>query len=366
MKSCRRVCQAAVGAVDKPRLGKEDLRMKAAFARSPFDIQIRELEPRRPGLDEVLVRVRACGLCGTDLHLARDWQGEHQPLGHEIAAEVVEVGAGNIPYKAGDRVIVEDVAQCGLCVHCKSGKPELCRNMYDLGGQPGMAETMTVNYHLLEPFDGIDWAHASLVEPMAVAWNTVLNGHIPLGGSVVVTGAGPIGLMCVFLARMRGAQTVLLVGSSRRRSRGRARLEAGLKLGADAVVEALETDAGQAVRKALPEGADSVLVTSPPRTLPQSLDMVCFGGTVSFIGIDLGGKNTVELDVNKLVFGKISLIPTFAEPAQSFPDTIRILKKGIFDASLLVNRTFSFGQLREVFLASDRGEEPILKAVLIP
>ncbi|UCF98409.1 MAG: alcohol dehydrogenase catalytic domain-containing protein [Spirochaetaceae bacterium] len=340
--------------------------MKAVFARSPFDIQIRELEPRQPGPDEVLVRVRACGLCGTDLHFARDWQGEHQPLGHEIAAEVVEIGRGHVPYKSGDKVIVEDLAQCGICRHCKSGRPYLCRNMYDLKGQPGMAEMMTVNYHLLEPFDAIDWTHASLVEPMAVAYNTVLNGRIPLGGSVVVMGPGPIGLMCVYLAKMRGAEKVLLIGSSRKRPRGRARLEAGVKLGADAVVEALETDPVGEVKKVFPEGADSVLVTSAPKTLAQSLDMVRFGGTVSFIGIDLGGKNTVEIDVNKLVFGKISLIPTFAEPAQNFPDTIRILRNGLFDASLLVNRTFSFDELRDVFMASDSGQAPILKAVLVP
>jgi threonine dehydrogenase-like Zn-dependent dehydrogenase len=340
--------------------------MKAVFARSPFDIQIRDIEPRKPSTDEVLVRVKACGLCGTDLHFARDWQGEHQPLGHEIAAEVVEVGEGRVPYKVGDKVIVEDVAQCGICKFCKSGKPYLCRNMYDLDGQPGMAEMMTVNYHLLEPFDGIDWAHASLVEPMAVAYNTVLNGNIPLGGSVVVMGPGPIGLMCVFLAKMGGAEKVLLVGSSRKRVRGRARLEAGLQLGADEVIEAMEVDAVEEVKKVFPEGADSVLVTSSPHTLPQSLDMVRFGGTVSFIGIDLGGKHTVTVDVNKLVFGKISLVPTFAEPAQNFPDTIRILQSGGFDASLLVNRTFSFDELQEVFISSDSGEAPILKAVLMP
>jgi threonine dehydrogenase-like Zn-dependent dehydrogenase len=340
--------------------------MRAAFARSPFDIEIRDIEPCNPGLDEVLVRVRACGLCGTDLHFARDWQGEHQPLGHEIAAEVVEVGAGNVPYKLGDKVIVEDVAQCGICGHCKSGKPYLCRNMHDLNGQPGMAEMMTVNYHLLEPFEGIDWVQASLVEPMAVAYNTVLNGRIPLGGSVVVMGPGPIGLMCVFLAKMRGAEKVLLIGSSRKRVRGRARLEAGLKMGADAVVEALEVDAVEEVKRAFPEGADSVLVTSSPKTLTQGLDMVRFGGTVSFIGIDLGGRNTVQIDVNKLIFGKISLIPTFAEPAQNFPDTIRILKSGLFDSKLMVNKTFSFTELRDVFVASDSGEAPILKAVLVP
>jgi L-iditol 2-dehydrogenase len=110
--------------------------VKALYARKGFEFKIEESEPHKPGHDEVLVRVHACGVCGTDLHIARDWSEGWAPLGHEIAAEVVEVGEGSIPYAPGDKVIVEDVALCGVCEDCKSGRSALCRNLYDLRGQP--------------------------------------------------------------------------------------------------------------------------------------------------------------------------------------------------------------------------------------
>ena len=116
--------------------------MKALYAKKSFDFKIEEKDPKKPGVDEVLVKVHACGLCGTDMHFARDWTEDYAPLGHEISAEVMEVGEGNIPYKTGDKVIVEDVALCGICENCKSGKTHMCRNMYDMEGQPGMAEMM--------------------------------------------------------------------------------------------------------------------------------------------------------------------------------------------------------------------------------
>ena len=340
--------------------------MKTLYARKPFDFKIVETEPRKPGLDEVLVKVHACGVCGTDLHFARDWGPDYAPLGHEISAEVVEVGEGNIPYKPGDKVIVEDVAQCGICEECKSGKPYLCRNMYDLGGQPGMAEMMTVNYHLLDRFDDIPWVDATLTEPMAVAYNTVLNANIPLGGNVVVMGPGPIGLMCVKLAKMRGAGRVILVGTTMKQTRERKRLETGLELGADYIIQILEEDAVKKVKEIFPKGADSVIVTSPPKTVPQALQFARYGGTTTFIGINLGGQSKIEVDVNDLIFNKHSLIPTFAEPAQNFPDTINILRNKLLDASKIITTTFSFEEAEEIFKKSDSGEEPIIKAVLVP
>ncbi|MBN1835336.1 MAG: alcohol dehydrogenase catalytic domain-containing protein [Spirochaetales bacterium] len=340
--------------------------MKALFARKGFEFKIEESEPRKPGRDEVLVKVHACGVCGTDLHFARDWSEGWAPLGHEIAAEVLEVGEGNVPYRPGEKVIVEDVALCGVCEDCKSGRTQFCRNMYDLGGQPGMAETLTVNHHLLDRLDGISWEHATLVEPLAVAYNMVLKAKIPLGGNVVVMGPGPIGLMCVRLVKMRGAARVVLVGTTHTQVREAARFEVGREFGADEIVEAVEEDAVARVREIFPKGADSVLVTSPPATLPQGIRLSRFGGTVTFIGINLGGRSRVEVDVNELIFNKISLVPTFAEPAQNFPETIKLLQRGLVGASRLVTTTFGFEEAREVFMRSDNGEEPIIKAVLVP
>ncbi len=340
--------------------------MKAVFARSPFQFDIRDLEIPRPAEGEVLVKVQACGVCGTDMHFARDWTGDFMPLGHEIAAEVAEVGKGVTAYKPGDKVIVEDVGMCGVCVHCKNGEYYRCRNNYTLNGQPGMAEYMAVSEHLLNRFDGLDWAHASLVEPLAVALNSVLHAEIPLGGDVVVYGPGPIGLMCVRVAKLLGAARVALVGYCCRTPREAKRMEVGREMGADYTVDAAEGEPAEAVKSLFDGGVDRVIVTSPPRTLPSAVQMLRFGGLVSYIGVDLGGRSTVELDVNELIFNKVTLRPTYAEPAVKFPVSIRLLQEGMVDAGKLVTHTFGFADLERIMRANESGEEPIVKPVLMP
>ena len=109
-----------------------------------------------PPLDEdhVLVKVQACGVCGTDINFVRDWDGDPMPLGHEISAEVVEVGKNVTTVKPGDRVIVEDCTMCGVCEDCKSGQPQFCRNMYNMDGQPGMGQYMSVRFNSLDQVRG--------------------------------------------------------------------------------------------------------------------------------------------------------------------------------------------------------------------
>lgn len=340
--------------------------MKAVFARKPFDFDIRDLEVPKPGEGQVLVKVHACGLCGTDMHFAQDWSEGYMPLGHEIAAEVVELGKGVVNYRVGDKVIVEDVGMCGVCEHCKNGESYRCRNNYNLDGQPGMAEYMAVSEHLLNRFDGMDYVSASLTEPLAVALNTVLHAEIPLAGNVVVYGPGPIGLMCVRVARLQGAAKVALVGYSPSSAREVARMNAGADMGADYLVYAADDDPVEKIKAIFPNGADRVIVTSPPRTLPQAVKMAAFGGIVSFIGINLGGASTVELDVNELIFNKVTLRPTFAEPGIKFPVSIRLLQTGLVDAAKLISHTFSFAETERMFRMNADGNEKVIKAVLVP
>jgi L-iditol 2-dehydrogenase len=340
--------------------------MKAAYAKGGFRFDIRDVPIPAPAEGEVLVKVHACGVCGTDMHFARDWPDDFMPLGHEIAAEVMETGHGVTAYKPGDKVIVEDVGMCGVCVHCKNGEYYRCRNNYTLNGQPGMAEYMAVSEHLLDRFDGLEWAHASLVEPLAVGLNAVLHAEIPLAGDVVVYGPGPIGLMCVRVAKLQGAARVALVGYCCRTPREAKRMEVGRAFGADCIVDAAEGDPVEQVRSLFDGGVDRVIVTTPPRTLPSAVQMVKFGGLVSFIGIHLGGQSTAELDVNELIFNKVTLRPTYAEPAEKFPVSIRLLQEGMVDAGKLVTHTFGFADLERVMRANDSGEEPIVKPVLMP
>ena len=340
--------------------------MKAVFARSPFKFDIRELEIPRPSAGEVLVKVHACGLCGTDMHFAQDWTQDFMPLGHEIAAEVVELGKGAAKCKVGDKVIVEDVGLCGVCEHCKNGESYRCRNNYNLNGQPGMAEYMAVSEHLLNHFEGMDYVSASLTEPLAVALNTVLHAEIPLAGNVVVWGPGPIGLLCVRVSRLQGAGKGTLVGYSPNSAREVARMNVGADLGADHLLYAAADDPVERLRSIFPNGADRVIVTSPPKTLSAAIKMAAFGGIVSFIGINLGGQSAVELDVNDLIFNKVTLRPTFAEPGIKFPVSIRLLKEGIVDASKLISHTFGFDDTERTFRMNADGDEKVIKAVLVP
>ena len=170
------------------------MKSKGLYGKKLLDIQEREIEIGSPDEDHVIVKVHACGVCGTDINFVRDWSNQAMPLGHEIAAEVLEVGKNVTLVKPGDRVIVEDCTMCGVCEECKSGHPEFCRNMYTMEGQPGMGQYMSVRFNSLDKFEGLDYVAACLTEPLAVSLTAVLNAEIPLGGQRGRAGAWPAGL----------------------------------------------------------------------------------------------------------------------------------------------------------------------------
>lgn len=200
------------------------MQSRGLFGKKYLDIQQRVRDIPPPDEDHVIVRVRACGVCGTDINFVRDWPEDFQPLGHEIAGEVVETGKNVTTVKAGDSVIVEDCTLCGVCEECKSGQPQLCRNLYNLEGQPGLGEYLSVRFQSLDRYEGLDPVAACLTEPLAVALTAVLNAQIPLGGSVAVLGPGPLGLMAARVARLQGAGRVIITGLPAVNERERARL----------------------------------------------------------------------------------------------------------------------------------------------
>jgi L-iditol 2-dehydrogenase len=342
------------------------LASRALFGRKYLDLQERRRELAAPQQDRVLVKIRACGVCGTDLNFVRDWKGEPQPLGHEIAAEVLEVGGGVSGLKPGDRVIVEDCTMCGTCPDCKSGHPELCRNLFNLEGQPGMGEYLSARPNSLVKFEGLDYAPASLTEPLAVSLTSVLNAQIPLGGSVLVLGNGPLGLMAARLARLRGAGWVGITGLAADTPREAARFAAAAKLGCDLALRVGRDDLEREVKSRFPAGVDRVIVSSPPESLPDALKVIRFGGIITFFGLHFGGRSQVTVDVNDLVFRKISLVPTFAEPAINFPVALRLLADGLVDAGALVTHTFGFAQAADTLRGMVEGSLPAVKAVMLP
>ena len=205
-----------------------------------------------------------------------------------------------------------------------------------------MGQYMSVRFNSLVKFDGMDFVPASLTEPLAVSLTSVLNAQIPLGGSVVVLGNGPLGLMAARLAKLRGAGFVAITGLPRENARELARFAAAEKLGCDMTIETGRESVEEKVKARFPKGVDRVIVSSPPESMATPSRSLAYGGIVTFFGLHFGGKNRISLDVNECVFRKISLIPTFAEPAINFPVAIRLLRDGLIDAGALVTHTFGF------------------------
>lgn len=324
------------------------------------------MEIEAPDEDHVIVKVHACGVCGTDINFVKDWEDDFMPLGHEIAAEVIEIGKNVRNVKVGDRVIVEDCTMCGVCKDCKSGHPELCRNMFDIENQPGMGQYMSVRFNCLNKFDGLDYISASLTEPLAVSLTSVLNAEIPTGGSVVILGPGPLGLMSARVARLSGAGFVAVTGLPADNPREKARLTLAEKWGCNLVLENGRHDIVEEIKKRFPGGVDRVIVSSPPQSLYDALKIIRFGGIITFYGLHFGGKSIINLDVNDLIFRKITLKPTFAEPAINFPVAVNLLKEGLVAADDIVTHTFSFDQVKEIMEAIIDGSKPVIKAVMLP
>ena len=338
---------------------------RGLYGRKPLDIEIRQRELGSPGPGQVIVKVRACGVCGTDLNFVRDWTGDRLALGHEIAAEVMELGAGVRGLAPGDRVIVEDCSMCGTCEHCKSGRPWLCRSMFSLDGQPGMGDFLLVARNSLVKFEGMDFPAASLTEPLAVALTSVLNADIPLGGSVLVLGNGPLGLMSALLARIRGAGFVAIAARGGGTPLQSARKAAAEKAGFDMVLTGGSTELKEKIHARFPGGVDRVIVSSPPASRGDAIALIRFGGIITFYGLHMGGANVIPVDVNDLIFRKISLIPTFAEPAVNFPVSISLLRGGRIDPALIITHTFSFDSARDVLAGMVDGTLPAVKPILV-
>lgn len=334
------------------------------FGRKGMSLEFREAVLADPDFNDVIVKVLACGVCGTDLNYLKQWEGEAMPLGHEIAAEVVAVGKGVATVRPGDTVVVEDCTLCGVCPECKNGRSDLCRNLFGLDGQSGMGQYLRVRHQSLVKYSGLDAVTACLTEPLTVCLNAVLAAEIPLGGSVAVLGCGPLGLMCARLARLQGAATVVMTEFDTQSPLGRARAALALKMGADLVVDAIRENVEETVRAHCPEGVDRVIVSAPPRSILDALKIVRYGGLIAFFGLHFGGQNKIEVDINHLVFNKISLRPVFGEPAINFNRSLALLKAGVIPTDDFITHRFGPHDAGRVLQAMVDGTEPVVKAVM--
>lgn len=290
-------------------------KMKAAVLTKTKHIEIRELDIPTPGPDEALVRVRAVGLCGSDVHYYE--HGKIGPyvvtgpiiLGHEAAGEVVSVGSEVRHLKPGQRVTIEPGVTCGRCSFCKSGRYNLCPDVRFLATPPydgAFCEYIAIRADFLYPIpDSMSYEKAALIEPLSVGLHAVSRGELKTGETVVIMGMGPIGMMTLLAAKAAGAGTVIGVDLES------FRLERALQMGADAVINLREEDGTEALlRLTGGQKADLAIETAGNGKAAQaSLQAVRRGGRVVLVG--LPQEEATPLNIPYIVDNEIDIRGVF-------------------------------------------------------
>ncbi|HWP66076.1 MAG TPA: alcohol dehydrogenase catalytic domain-containing protein [Candidatus Limnocylindria bacterium] len=260
--------------------------MRALRAAAPGELVLDEVPRPDPGPDDVVVRVRACGICGTDLH----WYHGAFPAppvcpGHEIAGEVAAVGSAVRALREGDAVALEGVIGCGECAACRSGSYHLCGALGIVGltVPGGFADYVRIPArHCFRTSAGLAPAIAALSEPLAVAVHGVRLAPVSIGARVLVLGAGTIGLMAVLAARAGGAGEILVTA---RRPQQR---EAARQLGADRVFGDTDRDALAAAARETPVDVVIETVGGTADTLDVAIGACRAGGTICVLGVFTG------------------------------------------------------------------------------
>lgn len=340
--------------------------MRSLWGQAPFQFDQREVPSPEPGPGEVLVRIEACGICGTDLHFMRAMNRDWTPLGHELAGRVERTGRGVTRRRPGDAVIVENHTACGVCAACKNGESRYCRDIWSyMRDQAGMGDFVCVPEASVQAYAELTPVQAAVAEPLTVAIDVALRADIPLGGEVAVWGAGPIGIMACRIAKLRGARRVFLVGSPRDSARNRFRLELAREFGADVTLPG-NSDAVEAIRNATGGGLDRVLVTAPPPSIPDALSACRFGGIVALIGLEEHEGASVALDINSFHFQKLQLRASHAIPNHYFPIALDLLARREVDADRLVTHTFALDDHRRAFEIASDPDARVGKVVIRP
>src|SRR4051812_3403417 len=210
--------------------------MRALVYEGAWQMPLRQIDPPVPEMDDVIVSVRAAGVCGSDVHGFTGSTGRRTPgivMGHEFSGVVTSLGTNVKEHAVGDRVVVQPLMTCGVCVMCRAGRRNVCLNRTLIGmtTHGAYAEAVRVPQEQLYRLpDNLSWEQGSLVEPLSVALHAVNLTPWNLMDTVVVVGAGTIGLLVLLAARLKGAGRIIVTDRSPHR------LDLAQQLGADLVV----------------------------------------------------------------------------------------------------------------------------------
>ncbi|HTP25966.1 MAG TPA: zinc-dependent dehydrogenase [Anaeromyxobacteraceae bacterium] len=339
--------------------------MKAAFYCGPGVLKVEEVETPRIAEDELLLRVKAAAICGTDLRILKHGHfkipaGQRRVLGHEIAGEIVEVGKLTQGFRVGMRVTATPNIGCGVCEYCREGFNNMCQSYeaFGISIDGAFQEYMKVpavaiggrNVFVIP--DQVSYEEAALTEPLSCCYNGLRSVSTTHADTVLVIGAGPIGCMHVMLSRVAGAKRILAADIRKDR------LEKIAGFGADGTIDLSVTDMAQAVMEDTSgRGVDIIIATvAVASVLTQSLRVLATPGRVNFFA-GFGKDGMVPIDVNRLHYHGLRIVGTTGSSNLDYFKCVGLVAEKRVNLRSLVSNTFPLADISAAFeyAASGRG-----------
>jgi L-iditol 2-dehydrogenase len=347
--------------------------MKAAVYQGKENVVVCEVAPPQLDDGEVLLKIEACSVCGTDLRTFRHGDAKIKPpriLGHEFCGVVVESRAGgHASVAVGDRVVMYIVLACGVCRYCQVGRPNLCTNRttmayhHDGAFAPYMKvpARAVAGGQLFKVKGDISSAEMSVAEPLGC----VINAHSRLGvglkDTVVVIGAGPIGVMHALVSRLQGAQKVYLLDTAENRLKIAHRFE----LDGYAAVKPDNSHREQVKEWTDGFGPDVVIVAcSVAAAQADALEIAGKGARVEFFGGLPKTRPTAELNTNHLHYKELLVSGSYSEKMTDFQAAYALIQSGRFPAKKVITHTLPLDRVTEAFTLMETGEA--LKVCILP
>ncbi len=346
--------------------------MRAAVTRDWNDIRIEEVPVPELEPGEVLVRVGACGICGTDLKIvAGVYKGSWPPSlpfiqGHEWAGTVAALGESVTGLQVGDRVAAENHKGCGTCANCRRGRYNLCEvarskgkayKLYGHSAQGAFAEYAARPAALLHKLpDAVSFEEGTIVNQGALGLHAIRRCPIEPGDTVAVIGPGLVGLITVQLAKAVGATRVIIAG------RG-PRLELARELGADDVVDISKANTAEDIRALTNgSGADCAFeCAGAPESVIASINCVKRGGRVALVG--LTGNKEVAFNTDRIALDEVDVFGVRSSP-NAYPELINLIAAGKVNVKRLVSRVYPLEQISDAFDAFRKREGGAIRMVI--
>jgi L-iditol 2-dehydrogenase len=343
--------------------------MQALLLKNYMELELTEMPVPEPGPDEVLVRVAACGICGSDVHGLDGSSGRRIPplvMGHEAAGVVAAAGSQVRSVREGDRVTFDSTVWCGACFYCRRGEINLCDNRQVLGVSCGdyrrhgaFAEYVVVPERIVAPLpDNLSFEEAAMIEPASVAVHAVNLTPVRLGDTAVVVGTGMIGLLVVQALRLAGCGRIVAVDVDA------ARLELARRFGADELVNAREADPVAAVADLTSGRGADVAVEAVGATDPVATAVACLrkGGALTLVG---NVTPKIELALQAVVTRQLRLTGSCASCGE-YPAVIALLARGAIRVRELISATAPLAEGPVWFDRLYRREPSLMKVILKP